>query len=99
MIVTGHSKGGGQAVAVAYALGIEAIVHNPASVSPVYLQGKPGYIRTHITFGDPLSAARTIANLSSLEQPMSPSIRSAVGEIFVHPPLSPWTHGLYSLPY
>jgi hypothetical protein len=99
LIVTGHSKGGGQAVAVAYALGIEAIVHNPASVSPVYLRGNPGSIRTHITFGDPLSVARTISNLSSLEQPKSPSIRSAVGEIFVHPPLSPWTHGLRSLPY
>jgi hypothetical protein len=99
LIVTGHSKGGGQAVAVAYALGIEAIVHNPASVSPVYLKGNPGYIRTHITFGDPLSAARTIGNLSSLEQPMSPSIRSAMGEVLVHPPLSPWTHGLHSLPY
>ena len=98
LISTGHSKGAGQAVSVAYSLGIDAIVHNPASASSASLRGTPGDIRTHITFCDPLSLLRTVNNISGLDQPMSANIRSASGKIFVHWPRSLLTHSLDSLP-
>ena len=48
LIVTGHSKGGAQAVAAAYATGTRAVVFNPSSLSEVYRQGahtseRPGW--------------------------------------------------------
>jgi len=99
LITTGHSKGGAQAVAVSYAIGTRAIVFNPSSVSDVYRQGVPGSIETHITFGDPLSALRTIQNaLDQMDPPSMQDLRTASGEVIVHPPRSLWTHSLDSLP-
>ena len=84
LITTGHSKAGAQAIAVAYALQIPAIVHNPSSLSPIYQQGTPGPIRTHITFADPLSMLRTMQNVLELFDPPSlQQFRSAEGQIFV----------------
>jgi RHS repeat-associated protein len=99
LIATGHSKAGAQALAVSHALGIRAIVHNPSSLSPVYQKGTPGPIRTHITFGDPLSVLRTVQNgLELFDPPSLQQFRSAQGEIFVHPPRWFNTHSLDSLP-
>jgi RHS repeat-associated protein len=99
LIATGHSKAGAQALAVSHALGIPAIVHNPSSLSPVYQKGTPGPIRTHITFGEPLSLLRTIQNgLELFDPPALQQFRSAQGEIFVHPPRSLNFHSLDSLP-
>jgi hypothetical protein len=99
LIATGHSKAGAQALAVSHALRIPAIVHNPSSLSPVYQKGTPGPIRTHITFGEPLSLLRTIQNgLELFDPPALQQFRSAQGEIFVHPPRSLNFHSLDSLP-
>ena len=99
LIAAGHSKAGAQAIAVSHALGIPAIVHNPSSLSPVYQKGTPGPIRTHITFGDPLSVVRTIQNgLELFDPPSLQQFRSAQGEVFVHPPRWFNTHSLDSLP-
>jgi hypothetical protein len=99
LIGTGHSKAGAQALAVAHALRIPVIVHNPFSLSPLYQKGTPGSIRTHITLGDPLSVLRTIQNgLELFDPPSLQHFRSAQGEIFVHPPRWFNTHSLDSLP-
>ena len=91
--------GGGMGIAGSYATGVPAIVHNPASLSPVYQKGTPGPIRTHITFGDPLSVLRTIQNgLELFDPPSLQQFRSAQGDIFVYPPRSFKTHSLDSSP-
>lgn len=99
LIVTGHSKGGAQAVAAAYATGTRAVAFNPSSLSEVYRRGAPGPMRTHITRGDPVSTLRTLQNvLDGMDPPSMQDLRSASGEIIVHPPRSIWTHSLDSLP-
>lgn len=99
LIGAGHSKAAAQAVAASFATGVPAIVFNPSSLSRVYQQGTPGQVRTHITFADPLSMARTVQNmLEILDPPPMQELRSAYGDIIVHPPRSLWTHGLESLP-
>jgi RHS repeat-associated protein len=99
LVAVGHSKAAAQAVAASFATGVRAIVFNPSSLSRVYQQGTPGRVSTHITFGDPLSMARTVQNvLEILDPPPMQELRSAYGEIIVHPPRSLQTHGLGSLP-
>ncbi len=99
LVTTGHSKGGMQATAVSYALRIPAIVYNPSSLSPIYQNGTPGHIRSHITFGEPLSIVRTIQNgLELLDPPALQQFRSAAGEIIFHAPRSLNTHSINSLP-
>jgi RHS repeat-associated protein len=99
LIGAGHSKAAAQAVAASFATGVPAIVFNPSSLSRVYQQGTPGQVRTHITFADPLSTARTVQNmLEILDPPPMRELRSAYGEIIVHPPRSLRTHSLESLP-
>jgi len=99
LIGAGHSKAAAQAVAASFATGVPAIVFNPSSLNRVYQQGKPGQVRTHITFADLLSMARTVQNmLEILDPPPMQELRSAYGDIIVHPPRSLWTHGLNSLP-
>jgi hypothetical protein len=99
LMTAGHSKAAAQAVAASFATGVQAIVFNPSSLSRVYQQGTPGQVRTHITFGDPLSMARTVQNvLEIMDPPLMQELRSAYGQIIVHPPRSLRTHSLESLP-
>jgi len=99
LISTGHSKAGAQAVGAAFAAGVPAIVFNPSSLSDQYQLGTPGYIRTHITFCDPLSMLRTLQNiLDKFDPPGMRDLRSPSGEIIIHPPRSINTHSPSSLP-
>jgi len=99
LMVTGHSKAGAQAVGASFATGVRAIVFNPSSLSDHYRQGTAGDIRTHITFGDPLSILRTLQNLFEIiDPPGMRDFRSPSGKVIVHPPRSIDTHGLNSLP-
>jgi len=99
MMTVGHSKAGAQAVAASFATGVPAIVFNPSSLSAVYQQGTPGKVRSHITFCDPLSMARTVQNaLEIIDPPPMQQLRSAYGEIILHPPRSIYTHSLDSMP-
>ena len=99
LMTAGHSKAAAQAVAASFATGVQAIVFNPSSLSRVYQQGTPGQVRTHITFGDPLSMARTVQNvLEIMDPPLMQELRSAYGQIIVHQPRSLRTHSLESLP-
>jgi len=99
LMTTGHSKAGAQATGASYATGVRAIVFNPSSLSAHYRQGTPGDIRTHITFGDPLSILRTVQNIFEIADPPGMrDFRSPLGEVFVHPPRSIDTHSLDSLP-
>lgn len=99
LMTTGHSKAGGQAVGASFATGVRAIVFNPSSLSAHYRQGTAGDIRTHITFGDPLSILRTLQNIFEIADPPGMrDFRSPLGEVIVHPPRSIDTHSLDSLP-
>jgi RHS repeat-associated protein len=99
LIGTGHSKAGAQAVGAAFAAGVPAIVFNPSSLSDHYQLGTPGNIRTHITFGDPLSMLRTLQNvLDQADPPGMRDLRSPSGQIIIHPPRSINTHSPKSLP-
>jgi hypothetical protein len=99
LIGTGHSKAGAQAVGAAFAAGIPAIVFNPSSLSDHYQLGAPGNIRTHITFGDPLSILRTLQNvLDQADPPGMRDLRSPSGQVIIHPPRSINTHSPKSLP-
>ncbi len=99
LIASGHSKAGAQAVAASFATGVPAIVFNPSSLSDHYQQGSPGYIRTHITFGDPLSILRTLQNMFEIaDLPGMRDFRSPSGEVFVHLPRSINTHSTNSMP-
>jgi RHS repeat-associated protein len=99
LIATGHSKAGAQAVGASFATGVPAIVFNPSSLSNHYQRGAPGSIRTHITFGDPLSMLRTLQNiLDTADPPGMRDLRSASGEVIIHPPRFIDTHSPKSLP-
>jgi hypothetical protein len=99
LMTTGHSKAGAQATGASFATGVRAIVFNPSSLSAHYRQGSPGDIRTHITFGDPLSILRTFQNIFEIADPPGMrDFRSPLGEVIVHPPRSIDTHGLDCFP-
>jgi len=99
MMTVSHSKAAAQAVAASFATGVPAIVFNPSSLSTAYQQGTPGKVRSHFTFGDPLSMARTVQNVLELrDPPPMQQLRSAYGEIILHPPRSIYTHSLDSMP-
>ena len=99
LIATGHSKAGAQAVGASFATGVPAIVFNPSSLSHHYQLGTPGNIRTHITFGDPLSMLRTLQNiLDKADPPGMRDLRSPSGEVIIHPPRFINTHSPKSLP-
>jgi hypothetical protein len=61
VVLTGHSQGGGQAVAVGLTLGIPAIVYNPAGVRRSTLEdlGVPDYIDTTERAARLITAVRT----------------------------------------
>jgi hypothetical protein len=85
LILTGHSLGGGLAVAAAHATGADAITFNAASVNARYQGlGRPGNVRSHVVFGDPLSVGRTCA----LQWPLEPFIRHRrlPGTVILHAP-------------
>ena len=99
LMTTGHSKAGAQAVGASFATGVRAIVFNPSSLSGHYRHGTAGDIRTHVTFGDPLSILRTLQNIFEIADPPGMrDFRSPLGEVIVHPPRSIDTHSLDSLP-
>jgi len=99
LIATGHSKAGAQAVGASFAAGVPAIVFNPSSLSNHYQRGAPGSIRTHITVGDPLSMLRTLQNiLDTVDPPGMRDLRSASGQVIIHPPRFINPHSPKSLP-
>jgi hypothetical protein len=86
LIVTGHSLGAGLAAVASYALGLNATLFNPPSISAAYRKGTPGDIRSHIIVGDILSLGRTISN----GNPILPeqNLRYPPGKIILHLPRS-----------
>jgi len=95
LIVTGHSLGGGLALASSYAYEIDAIVFNPATSNDWYSDGTPGDIRSHIVAGDILSVGRTLGHMFQL--PVL-RLRSAPGLNVIYPPTQPNTHGMDNFP-
>ena len=76
----------------------EAITFNAASVNAYYhSQGKPGNIRSHVVFGDPLSVGRTCAHLS----PLGDFVRHRYlpGTVITHAPQVWNTHSMTNFPH
>ena len=86
LILTGHSLGGGLASYAAIRLGLEAIVFNPASVHASVADDVRARIRSHVVFGDPLSAGRTLTNCYRDLNGLNPifSLRRPRGDLILH---------------
>ena len=86
LILTGHSLGGGLASYAALGLGLEAIVFNPASVHASVADDVRARIRSHVVFGDPLSAGRTLTNCYRDLNGLNPifSLRRPRGDLILH---------------
>lgn len=84
LVITGHSLGGGLAIAGSHYTCAEAEVFNPSYPSSAYARGAPAQIRINVVQGDPLEFMRNVL------------FRPAQGQIFyVRPQLGQgFAHGL-----
>ncbi|MGE6779293.1 hypothetical protein ACQKFL_16795 [Vreelandella titanicae] len=73
VLLAGHSQGGGQAQAAAYATGLDAITFNAAGIRGSYkmaedeegnkVSGKPGNLRNHYIVGELLTTLQTVPDV------------------------------------